>query len=410
MQRIAWTLPLAIVFATNCKTTQTDSISELHSDHIDGPATTAHAISDMVDFFIFPTPEKEGYVTMVLNVHPLSREHNHFSDKVDYSFYLRKVKIKKNGTKTELSTEDNSEKVITCRFTTPHDHTKHTMTCTLPGIGAETVTFNDPATATPDGKIRLYHGLRSDPFFFNSDFATSLASEGKKLEPKDNNVMANTNALTVIVQFNPKDMFGSDLSLLGVAVQSHTKGSNGEFQTLDRIGRPEVTNITMVARANAQDLRDQYNLERPFKLSAPSNQLYRERIINNLGHYDAVDGKVDWTPIQKQEYAEIIVNDFLLIDVSKTNQGGGYFAIESALLAGKPHTSFGGRRLQDDIMDTLFGILINRNGQPVADGVNKPDQPIKSEFPYLADPDMSWAGWAKAKLARWKLGGVGHPN
>jgi hypothetical protein len=73
-------------------------------------------------------------------------------------------------------------------------------------------------------------------------------------------------------------------------------------------------------------------------------------------------------------------------------------------LFGLPDGQFGGRGLENDIMDTLFGILVNRGEKPISDGVSEPYKDQLFSFPYLADPDDSWAGWAKAKLARWKLG------
>ena len=109
-------------------------------------------------------------------------------------------------------------------------------------------------------------------------------------------------------------------------------------------------------------------------------------------------------------YAELIVEDFLLVDVTMPAATAGYFSIESSLINGQTNQSYGGRTLNDDIMDTLFGILINNGKGPVSDNVDKPYSPVLEVFPYLALPDETWAGWLKAKAARWNLGIAENPE
>lgn len=381
-----------------------ESLSLLHSDHIDGPATTEHSITDITDLYVFPHPQKAGVISMILNVHPLSREHNHFSDKVNYIFYIRKAKISGSAAATKVTTEETSEKQIVCSFKTPHDHTAHSMTCSLPGIGKESVIFKDSSIEAAPSGVKLYHGLKADPFFFYAKFAKSLAQKGTMIEPKNESTLAKTNVLTIAMEFSPAQMFGDDIPLLAVAAQSHTTNEKGDFKPLDRIGRPEVSNVTMVARKGFENLRDSYNFETPFRTDPKRAALYRQRIVENVTHYDAVDGKSDWSMPLKEAYAALIVEDFLLIDVSKSASGAQYFGIEAPILAGKPHSSFGGRGLSDDVMDILFGVLISRDGPPIADGVAGPDKAFSATFPYLAEPDDSFAGGAKAKIARTVLG------
>jgi hypothetical protein len=219
--------------------------------------------------------------------------------------------------------------------------------------------------------------------------------------------MDRTNILTVVLQFNIHQLFGRRVKYIGVAALSRTldrAGNGGRDQILDRLGRPEVTNVTLVARGDAADIRDEFNLIPPFAtLADEQKQMYVRRIKENLVHYDAVDARADWSVAQQEEYAQLITDDFLVFDASVVTPAR-YFAIESQLLFGVAGAQFGGRGIEDDFMDTLFGVLINRGRSPVADGVNAPYKAPLQAFPYLADPDASWAGWAKAKLARWKLG------
>ncbi len=396
-------LALASIVVGGCKHHE-PSLAVLHSDHIDGPATSQHSITDISDLYVFPTPGKPDFVTVVLNVHPLSREHNHFSDKVDYDLVFRELSLARES---GFASDPRSERKISCRFTTPDDHTQHRMSCRFAELGEHHSLFNDARLQPAPADIRAFHGLRADPFFFNAEFATALAQEGKLLTTSGENTMDKTNILTVILQFNVHELFGKRVKYVGVVAQSRTlnrDGTRGRDHLLDRLGRPEVTNVTLVARGEAEDIRDEFNLVPVFAtLTGQQRRKFESRIVENLLHYDAVDSKSDWTRDQKEQYARLIVDDWLVFDAS-VQTPARYFAVESQQLFGAPGSQFGGRGIDDDIMDTLFGVLINRGQKAVSDRVDRPYKTTLTAFPYLAKPDSSWAGWAKAKLARWKLG------
>lgn len=51
------------------------------------------------------------------------------------------------------------------------------------------------------------------------------------------------------------------------------------------------------------------------------------------------------------------------------------------------HSQFpNGRKLTDDVTDTLLTVACNKPGTPVGDGVNANDKPFTNTFPYLASP------------------------
>ena len=79
---------------------------------------------------------------------------------------------------------------------------------------------------------------------------------------------------------------------------------------------------------------------------------------------------------------------------------GSYLEIEQALLAGRPHATCGGRALNDDVMDTIFTLLINAgNGPVIRDGVDGASRPATETFPYVAPAEPESAGQAGAPLA-----------
>jgi len=378
--------------------------SALASDHIDGPATTKHAITDLSDFYVFPTPNKAGYITLVANTHPMATEKNHFSDKVKYVFILREAKVQKDPLK--ILTTTKSEKTITCSFITPHNHDAHTSTCVTSNKNKRTVEFNEVDPTFDDSGLRVYTGLRADPFFFDAKWATKASTQGEISRTSGSNTMDKMNALSIVIDLDVTKLFGKEVSLVALVVKSTTTDPGiTRTRQLDRLGRPEVTNVTMVAHEGDEDLRDQYNFDQPFKVKAANKIKYTNHIAKNVKFYDAIDDSSEWSKESANVYAHLIADDFLLVDVTKEAGETGYFTIESALLTGREHNTFGGRQLNDDIMDTLFTILINAGkGSTMTDGVDEPYRDVSDEFPYLADPDTSWKARLKAWAARKALG------
>ena len=85
---------------------------------------------------------------------------------------------------------------------------------------------------------------------------------------------------------------------------------------------------------------------------------------------------------------ELLLADFLVVDTSKPFTDGGFLEIERAVLAGRPHTTCGGRPLNDDIVDILYTLLVGGvDGPRISDGVDQATQPATRSFPYLCGPN-----------------------
>jgi hypothetical protein len=121
------------------------------ADHLDAPATTADATADITDLYSWTD---QGNVVFALNVTPLAVKESKFSDKVQYVIH------------TESSAKYGSagEKVdIICTFDAAQK-----ISCWVGENGY--VTGDASATAgiqSEDHKIKVFAGLRDDPFFFN---------------------------------------------------------------------------------------------------------------------------------------------------------------------------------------------------------------------------------------------------
>ncbi len=237
------------------------------SDHLDGPATSKDRVTDLTDLYAFPTPETPGFLTIVLDVYPVVAATGHFSDKVSYTLHVRRAAIR-SGDKPGFDTSDEVD--IRCTFVTPEDDTAHTATCkTDNGVGATVRTNQALPLGSGDG-LHLFAGHRSDPFFFNPVFAAAFSVKGKLVAPRDQDIMKGTNALAVVIDVEVKRLFPSNPpSLLAVAAESTTQDSpTAPVRRLDRLGRPEITNIALVGHDEEPDLRDQYNADRPFAVPA----------------------------------------------------------------------------------------------------------------------------------------------
>lgn len=376
------------------------------SDHIDGPVTMKHRVADLSDFYAFPTPNKPGSLTLILNSYPIVPGNGHYDDKVSYVITLRKASISGAGDKAFIATDAEKERQIRCTFVTPHSHDGHVAKCVAgEGMVAE-AGFNQVGEAKPGEPMRLFAGMRTDPFFFNSDWATAASTKGKILPPKDDNVMNRINVLSLVMEVDLAKLFGGSVPMVAVAAEAFAQDNpQAPVRRMDRLGRPEITNVSLVAGEGAADLRDQYNLDQPFRVSKVNQDAYRERLVKNIAYYDALDGKKVWTDADRDLLANLLVDDFLLVDLAKPCTGSTFLEIEKALVAHKPHQSCGGRLPDDDIMDVLFTLYIaGLNGERVRDGVDAPARPASSAFPYLQEPDLSVIAKGKAFLARKILG------
>ena len=137
------------------------------------------------------------------------------------------------------------------------------------------------------------------------------------------------------------------------------------------------------------EVRDLYNLEDAFHMSKDYGGVYRARLHANLAFHDRLDGKTDWPlgPDGVHPLTELLLADYLVVDVAKPYAADSFFEIEQATLDGRTHQTCGGRSLNDDVIDKELTLLVNGGKGPrVSDGVDRPQTPVSDTFPYLAPP------------------------
>lgn len=334
-----------------------------------------------------------------MDVFPFAAPSALFSDALDYRIRLRPLQIASSGPRAAF-TVGEPEREFSFTFSVPQSQGAsgdliQAGRCTSPS-GEIDFWLGDEAGAQSNG-VRVFAGCRSDPFFINLEFMKEL-KQNKRIpqNPADLNSIAGQNVLSIVVEVEQPALLGTGAGSL-VAVLAETTTSGSIRARLDRVGRPEIKNFCMMdkefdALNRDVDVRDLYSEEDGYHLRPNYLGAYRGRLNANLPSYDRLDDKADW-PLDAQgnhPLTELLLADFLVVDLSKPFNEHGYFEIEQALLRGAEHQTCGGRWLDHDMVDTWLTVLINNgNGPRVSDGVDTPFAPASRTFPYMRAPTLN---------------------
>jgi Domain of unknown function (DUF4331) len=368
------------------------------SDHFSGPRALAGPAGDICDVYAFPSPERPGYLVLAMTVQPLATPDSSFSDAIVCRFRLRPLEIDEDRRSFTFGPEE-SELAFAFAFDAAQPGANGARplqagSCTAPS--GETARFRvDDEPGGREGVLRVYAGLRSDPFFIDLPaWQESLKTGRLAFKQEGQNSLAGFNALGVVVEVDGKLLPKNGAPPL-FAVVAETVVAGKLPIRIERFGRPEIKNHLLSTKAFDQvnrdlEVRDLYNLEDAFHMSKDYRGAYRARLNANLAAIDRLDGKTDWPlgPDGAHPLTELLLDDYLVVDVSKPYAEDSLFDIERATLQGRPHETCGGRSLNDDSMATLYTLLINAvNGPRISDGVHRATVPASEVFPYLAPPN-----------------------
>lgn len=131
------------------------SPSVLAADHLDGPAASADPAADITDIFAWMSSDAKT-VYLVLDVVPLANTASKFSNAVQYVFHT---------TSRATFGATTSQKVdIICTF-----DTSQKISCWAGDEYVRGDASNTAGLMSNGGKLKVFAGLRDDPFFFNLD-------------------------------------------------------------------------------------------------------------------------------------------------------------------------------------------------------------------------------------------------
>ena len=359
------------------------------SDHIDGPRSIGDPSIDMTDLFCFMSPENPARTVFAADVFPSAGTSAVFTDAANHAIVARRVTVAGLGDAAKFQAGDRE-----IRFNFRFDRLEAQLgqkpiqrgTCTLPdGQTLRFVANDEKGATTPDGTFRVFAGLRSDPFIL-----AWLVGEMKPFK----NLLEHDNVLCFLVDFDTKRVLDpAQGSLFGVIAETTPAPQPGALvghppPRFDWVGRPEQTNVRLNnPGVNGDDLRDLWNQQTPFAIAPEYAPIFRKRLVDSLHQYDLRDGKEDWPPAQLAASANVFLDDFMLIDVTKPTTDTSYLEIEKSTLNGRPYQTGGGRTLNAHDIDMLLTWIVNRDREPLVGGATRATQLGRNTFPYLAPPN-----------------------
>jgi Domain of unknown function (DUF4331) len=359
------------------------------SDHFSGPAVMGDPAVDITDFYAFPSPERPGNVVLIMDVFPLATSRSFFSDVVTHRFRLRP--LARSGGSVMAGT------------------TEYTIDITFEDV-PEGASAQKGNVTTSDGRLacfvvgerleqdgmRVFAGLVSDPFFMDVEAALRTEISGKLSFDTAVNTVHYRDVLSIVVEIPSAAIVErfSSITLIG-AVAETVVTRRGKPIRIERVGRPEIKNFVLAnpmrdPRTKGVELRDLYNKEDVFALSKEYRPLYESRVDAQLAFFDGLDGNTAWPlgPDGRHPLRDLLIDDFLILDVAHSFTPGAFLEIERALIDERPHGSAGGRWLDDDILDEMLTLYVNGGrGERLGDRVDGPSKPASLSFPYVREPN-----------------------
>ncbi|MBV8752619.1 MAG: DUF4331 family protein [Hyphomicrobiales bacterium] len=360
------------------------------SDHVDGPRSIGDPTADLTDLFAFTSPENPARTVLAACVFPSAGEDAIFSNVIDHSIAVRPVTVAGVGNAAKFV--PGSEEI---RFSFRFEVLKRDAAgkaiqrgvCKLPDGRELVLTVNDEnGASTPEGDVRVFAGLRSDPFYLAWTFA-----ELKKVP----NLLQHDNVLVMVVDFDTRRVLDpAKGSLFGAIAETvplpQPPGRIGHpVARIDWIGRPEQTNIRLNnPGVPGDDIRDLWNQQTPFNIAKELQPMFLRRLTDSFRNYDMRDGKPDWTPEALAANANVFLDDFLLFDVAKPITDQSHLEIEKSTISGRSYQTGGGRTVDANVIDILVTWLVNHDREFLQGGATQATKPGMKVFPYFATPNM----------------------
>jgi hypothetical protein len=357
------------------------------ADHGDSPNNTNDRQADLADVYTFLDPNDNSQVFLAMTfqgfiVPAEAMNFTVFDHNVRYRFEL------------ETSGDAAPDHFIDVTFSEKTGAASNPQRATVvstffaPLTGNTTVSnlsTNSPAPViTTNNNISLFAGQVDDPFFFDIPaFARFVGSVlGGTPNPsffqRGRDSFAGYGTLAIALSI-PRSLFNAQLSgtagtTIGVAartqrrttVQTNTRpvrfSRNFVYNNADRAGIPAVnTALVPFPRKN------EYNLSSPID---DANGRFANSIVGTLTALGTNN-----TNIGVLASVAVVRGDYLRLNLSTANSGPGG---GNSSGAGFPN----GRRLGDDVIDTILTIVAN--GTPLGDNVNSNDVAFRDQFPFFA--------------------------
>jgi hypothetical protein len=335
------------------------------ADHRDAPLITFSSAVDINDVYMFRNPTDDTKLVMIMTTHPLgladfAASYPYQPDAVyRFNFSINTQAVPTAKIDLVFSAPSSTGQTLTAFF--PHGIK---VTGRVTPANGTTGTPNEPIVNEGPQGIKIFAGPRDDPFFFDLvGFNRLLSGATPAFRPLDSFLGLNTNA--IVVEFPISLVAGDSRTFSAWGVTFLVKkdvahrgrhDAPNQLEQADRMGNPAV-NTALIPSS----LKDAFNQAKP--------------------QNDAED------------FGAIMLATLTALGTNATNKGIlASVAVPDTLKFNRdaPDGFPNGRRPQDDVIETLFSLILGAPGQTtgIDDGVLANDKPFLSAFPYLAPPSQ----------------------
>jgi hypothetical protein len=296
---------------------------------------------DLSDLFVFQAPADPGKTVLIMDVNPFMTGSEFHPDAV------YRINIDNDG-------DAHADAAFTFVFSQPVDATQTGTAYYATGSQARQpepagevlvqdapVGFDAAAQPVLAGPVRLFFGVRSEPFF--ADIEGALHG----FQWTGNDTFAGKNILSIVLEV-PSDMLGRRLQI-GVWASVSLRRS-GTLVQMDRGGHPTINPFI-----NPDGAKNAYNARQP-----------ADDVANYLEPWSKLLQDNGYPPEQARAATLMVLPDILRYDRAQ------------------PAAYPNGRTLTDDVYSARFAWLTN--GKVGPDGL-KPHDDLLAEFPYLGPPN-----------------------
>jgi uncharacterized protein DUF4331 len=307
---------------------------------------------DLTDLFVFASPDDPGRTILIIDANPyttgMSAMPPFLMKREFHPDGIYRINIDTDGDAqadaafTFVFTElDNGEQTGAVYFATgaqarDPEPAGEVLFSRVP-VGFDATT--EPVLAGP---VRLFVGVRSDPFFADADGSF----HGFKWTGQD--AFADRNVLTIALEV-PNEMLSPDPAI-GVWATVGVR-RDGAIVQVDRGGHPTINPFV-----NPNNVKNEYNLRQPADDLTNYLELWSEFLEKNGGY----------SPEEARKAALIVLPDILRYD------------------RGQPAVYPNGRALTDDAFSARFAWM--SNGSIGSQGLD-PHKDMLAEFPFLGVPN-----------------------
>ncbi len=350
------------------------------ADHGDGPITSNNQSSDLADIYAFLDPNDNSKLVLIMTQRGFIASGENANFGIFDQFLQYRFEIETTG-------DAKPDQFVNITFSAPAGSGgPQTATIELPGkqtFTAPTTRSSTAATAptqvvtTDSGTgVAFFGGLVDDPFFFDipafGRFVASVLAKSPDVSQfqrgRDSfagyNVMGIALSVPLTILQSPGTLGVEAVTRRNEKTQVR-KGrikTSGKFRQVEREGNPAI-NVALIPFAR----KDEYNFSTP---EDDAKGKFANDIVATLTALGT-----NATNIGILASVAVTNGDYLRLNTKTANVGsmGGNNAG-----AGFPN----GRRLADDVIDTILFFVANQN--TLGDNVNASDVAPRDTFPFLA--------------------------